>query len=138
LGLTGVTASWPGELSSNDCDRIALATMETGIRKTVGSALTSMGTLSASPLAFVIVLIYAALWLVFERDTFDWHAVATLATWLMTLVIQRSEHRDTQAIHAKLDALLRAEDAADTGLAKLDDEEPEDVEEFRQHEKDRL
>jgi low affinity Fe/Cu permease len=30
-------------------------------------------------------------------------AVATLMVWVMTLLIQRSEHRDTQAIHAKLD-----------------------------------
>ena len=27
----------------------------------------------------------------------DWHSVATLATWGMTLVIQRAEHRDMQS-----------------------------------------
>jgi low affinity Fe/Cu permease len=36
----------------------------------------------------------------------------TLATWAMTLLIQRTEHRDTQAIHAKLDELLRSEHRA--------------------------
>jgi low affinity Fe/Cu permease len=87
----------------------------------IASILTYFGTLLASPTAFLIVLIYAALWFVFERDTFDWHAIATLATWLMTLVIQRSEHRDTQAIHAKLDEVLRALEGAQTGLAKIDD-----------------
>jgi low affinity Fe/Cu permease len=102
----------------------------------IASMLTHFGVLIASPTAFLIVLIYAALWLVFERDTFDWHAVATLATWLMTLVIQRSEHRDTQAIHAKLDDLLRALEGAHTGLAKIDDEEPEDIEKYRQKAKD--
>lgn len=91
----------------------------------IASMLTHFGTLIASPSAFLIVLIYAALWFVFERDTFDWHAIATLATWLMTLVIQRSEHRDTQAIHPKLDELLRALEGAQTGLAQIDDEEPE-------------
>src|SRR5437588_16366 len=30
----------------------------------------------------------------------------------MTLVIQRAEHRDTEAIHAKLDELLQADSAA--------------------------
>jgi hypothetical protein len=39
--------------------------------------------------AFAIVLVYAGLWLVFQRETFDWHAVATLATWMMTLFITR-------------------------------------------------
>jgi low affinity Fe/Cu permease len=103
----------------------------------IASLLTRFGVLIASPTAFLIVLIYAALWLVFEPDTLDWHAVATLATWLMTLVIQRSEHRDTQAIHAKLDDLLRALEGAHTGLAKIDDEEPEDIEKFRQKAQDR-
>ena len=68
----------------------------------IASTLTHLGVLAANPTAFLIVLIYAALWFVFERESFDWHAAATLATWMMTLVIQRSEHRDTQAIHAKL------------------------------------
>src|SRR6266403_1836029 len=50
--------------------------------------LTDLGVLTAHPRAFLIVLCYAALRLLFARDTFDWHALATLATWLMTLVIQ--------------------------------------------------
>jgi low affinity Fe/Cu permease len=48
-------------------------------------------------------------WLVFEPASFGWHGAAIVATLLMTLFIQRSEHRDTQAIHAKLDELLRGE-----------------------------
>jgi low affinity Fe/Cu permease len=102
----------------------------------IASMLTHFGVLSASPAAFLIVLVYAALWLVFKRDTFDWHAVATLATWLMTLVIQRSEHRDTQAMHAKLDELLRAIEGAQTSLSKIDEEEPEDIETYREKAKD--
>jgi low affinity Fe/Cu permease len=37
----------------------------------------------------------------------DWHAIATLATVLMTFFIQRAAHRDIQALHAKIDVLLR-------------------------------
>jgi low affinity Fe/Cu permease len=48
------------------------------------------------------------------------------------LFIQRSEHRDTQAIHAKLDELLRSDPKAETELARLDNEEPEQIEEVRQ------
>ena len=93
--------------------------------------LTELGTFAAHPTAFLIVIGYALAWLVFERATFDWHAVATLATWMMTLFIQRSEHRDTQAIHAKLDELLRSDPRAQTDLARLDECEPEDIEKFR-------
>ena len=46
-------------------------------------------------------------------------------------VIQRAEHRDTQALHAKLDELLRADKIARTELVKIDDEEPEVIEERR-------
>jgi low affinity Fe/Cu permease len=49
----------------------------------------------------------------------------------MTLFIQRAEHRDTQAIHAKLDELLRAEGQARDELTGLDDEEPEEIEAHR-------
>jgi low affinity Fe/Cu permease len=92
---------------------------------------TQLGPLMAHPAAFFIVIAFSLLWLVFERDTFDWHAVATLATLIMTLFIQRSEHRDTQAIQAKLDELLRSDPGAETGLSRLDDEEPEDIETVR-------
>ena len=93
---------------------------------------TQLGTLAANPSAFFIVCAYGILWFLFERETFNWHAVATLATWMMTLFIQRSEHRDTQAIHAKLDELLRSDPKAETELARLDDEEPEQIEKVRQ------
>lgn len=74
---------------------------------------------------------YGLLWHYFSPATLEWHALATLATWMMTLIIQRSAHRDTEAIHAKLDELLRSHPEARTELAELDDEEPEDIEEFR-------
>ena len=57
----------------------------------------------------------------------DWHAIATLATWFMTLVIQRAEHRDTQAIHAKLDEILHALGDARNEITRMDEKEPESV-----------
>ena len=47
----------------------------------------------------------------------------------MTLFIQRGEHRDTQAIHAKLDELLRVQGHARAELATLDKREPEEIKE---------
>ena len=97
----------------------------------ITSILTRLGVWSAHPSAFVVVLLYVMLWLLFSPQTFDWHAVATVATWVMTLFIQRAEHRDTQALHAKLDELLRAERHARNELTTLDDEEPEVIEQHR-------
>lgn len=49
----------------------------------------------------------------------------------MTLLIQRAEHRDTQAIHAKLDELLRTNRDARSELTRLDEQEPELIERHR-------
>ena len=97
--------------------------------------LTRLGVLTAHPAAFGAVACYVVAWLLFSYQTFDWHAVVTIATCTMTLFIQRAEHRDTQAIHAKLDELLRAEGRARTELTRLDDEEPETIERHRSQER---
>jgi low affinity Fe/Cu permease len=95
------------------------------------SWLTRIGVSTSHPLAFVVVAVYVAAWILFDSQSFGWQGAATVATWIMTLFIQRAEHRDTQAIHAKLDELLRAEGKADEGLAALDRKEPEEIERHR-------
>jgi low affinity Fe/Cu permease len=95
------------------------------------SVLTELGAFTAHPLAFIIVGIYALAWATFDRASLDWHGAATLATWFMTLLIQRAEHRDTQAIHAKLDELLRASSGARSEIARVDEKEPEEIEQQR-------
>lgn len=102
-------------------------------KRPLGHMLTRFGEWGAHPLAFGVVLVYAVFWFFLERETFDWHAVATLSTWLMTLVITRSEYRDDQAINAKLDELLRAGKRSNTELKAIDELEPEDIEEHRHH-----
>jgi low affinity Fe/Cu permease len=94
--------------------------------------LTFLGTMAASPWAFASVAVYTVAWIAFARDSFGFHGVATLATWCMTLFIQRSEHRDTQALHAKLDELLKAQPGARDRLAQIDRREPEEIEEHRE------
>jgi len=93
--------------------------------------LTQIGVSTSHPLAFAVVAIYVAAWIICDPTSFGWQSAATVATWVMTLFIQRAEHRDTQAIHAKLDELLRAHGDADERLAKLDREEPEEIERQR-------
>ena len=69
---------------------------------------TTVGNLTSHPAAFVVVMVYGVGWFIFEPKTFDWHAIATLIVWVMTLFIQRADRRDTLAVHAKLDELLQA------------------------------
>jgi low affinity Fe/Cu permease len=80
------------------------------------------------------VIVYALLWLTFDRPTFDWNAVATLAVFLMTLFIQRANRRDNLALHAKLDELLRVDNAARSELTQLDEQEPEVIARHRDEE----
>jgi low affinity Fe/Cu permease len=96
---------------------------------------TRLGALTSHPAAFLIVLGYGVLWFTFSRHTFDWVAVATLAIWCMTLFIQRADRRDTLAVHAKLDELLKATHEARTELAQIDEEEPEDIAKVRDRER---
>jgi low affinity Fe/Cu permease len=98
----------------------------------IGRALTALGVLTARPIAFLIFGAFAAAWIVFSPDSLHWHGIATLATWFMTLVIQRAEHRDTQAIHAKLDELLRAQKGARHELTRVDEKDAEEVETERE------
>src|SRR5262245_12730862 len=105
--------------------------------KALNQFLTTVGFYTANPLSFIIVALYAILWVAFDRESLNWHGVATLATWLMTLFIQRAEHRDTQAIQAKLDELLRAKGQARNELTQIDQEEPETIERHRREEQER-
>lgn len=90
--------------------------------------LTHLGTLMAQPTAFIVVAAYALLWWYFGH--LDWHGVATIVVWCMTLLIQRAEHRDTQAIHAKLDELLHPS-MASNAMTRIDEEQPENIEQNR-------
>src|SRR6195952_1585120 len=101
------------------------------MRKTLQTFLTAAGTWTSRPAAFGAVLVYVALWATFDRESFNFHGAIALITLCMTLFIQRSEHRDTQAIQAKLDELLRAQEGARQGLTHLDDQEPEQIEAHR-------
>ncbi len=53
----------------------------------------------------------------------------------MTLLIQRAEHRDTQAILARLDELLRAPGRARSGLTTLDEHLLETIERHREQQR---
>ena len=94
-------------------------------------SITALGVMTSRPWAFATVAAYSIAWWVFEPRSIDWHAIATIATWMMTLFIQRAAHRDTQALQAKLDELIRKQKGARNELIGLDDAEPEEIEKHR-------
>ena len=95
---------------------------------------THIGQAAGHPAAFLVVIVYAVLWLVASPATFEWNAVATLAVFVMTLFIQRTNRRDNLALHAKLDELLRVDHNARSELTQLDEQEPEAIERHRDEE----
>ena len=93
--------------------------------------MTRLGVLTGHPTALALVIVYGILWYVRSPETLDWEAAATLATLVMTVLIQRATHRDTQALHAKLDELLHATEHAKSSMADIDTKEPEDIVQHR-------
>jgi low affinity Fe/Cu permease len=93
--------------------------------------LTWLGVLAARPIAFLVVFVYGVTWALLSPESLNWPGVVALSTWMMTVIIQRAEHRDTQAIHAKLDHLLERIEKADSNLSGLDKMQPEEIEKFR-------
>jgi len=98
------------------------------------SILTQFGVWLSKPIANLLVVVFAILWLIFEPHSFDWHGVATLLTFSMTLFILRVDRRDTLALHAKLDELIHANANARNHLTAVDDKEPEAIEQLRAEE----
>jgi hypothetical protein len=67
------------------------------------------------------------IWLECHRD---------LAIWFMTLLITRTEHRDTEAIQAKLDELLRTHGEARDDLTAIDEKDVEEITAHRAKERE--
>lgn len=90
------------------------------------------------PLVFALAVIVILLWIV-TGPLFDfsdtWQLVintaTTIVTFLMVFVIQNTQNRDTQAIHVKLDELIRATKGAHNILLDLEDLEEENLHEFK-------
>lgn len=99
--------------------------------RTLRREMRHLGVLTGHPVAFAVLALFALGWWLFDRSNFNFGAVGVLATWLMTLFIQRAGHRDTQAVQAKLDELLRAHQNARSELAHLDEKSAKEIEAHR-------
>src|SRR5262249_52326018 len=57
----------------------------------------------------------------------------TIVTFLMVFLIQNTQNRDNNALHLKIDELLRALDAADTRLVDLEERSEQELDRLHAH-----
>src|SRR5437773_5921464 len=90
------------------------------------------------PIAFAVAVIVIGVWActgpIFGfSDT--WQLVintgTTIVTFLMVFLIQNTQYRDSEAIHVKLDELIRAIEGAHNALLDLEELEARDLDRIR-------
>jgi low affinity Fe/Cu permease len=95
--------------------------------------------LAGRPWTFNLAVLVLLIWLVTGplfgfSDT--WQLVintgTTIVTFLMVFLIQNTQNRDTEALHIKLDELIRATQGAHNMLLDLEEMEERQLDEFRQ------
>src|SRR5712675_2386500 len=93
--------------------------------------LTKVSVLTSKPILFGLAGAFVSAWIIYSPGEIGWHEIATMATLFMTLLIQRAERRDTQALHAKLDELIKADGGARNELTQIDKKDTEEIERHR-------
>jgi len=98
------------------------------------------GSAAAFSMAFALVLLWASTGPLFHYSE-TWQLVintgTTIVTFLMVFLIQRSQNKDCQAVHLKLDELLRSIEDARNEMIDAEDLSSEELErlgnQFRTH-----
>ena len=94
----------------------------------------AMGQPAAFGTALAIIMLWAISGPIFGfSDT--WQLIintgTTIITFLMVFIIQNTQNRDAEAMHIKLDELIRAMDQAQNALLNLEELEEDDLERIR-------
>jgi low affinity Fe/Cu permease len=90
------------------------------------------------PIAFLIAVVIILIWAL-TGPTFGfsdtWQLVintgTTIITFLMVFLIQNTQNRDAEAMHLKLDELIRAIEGAHNALLDLEELEEKDLDRLR-------
>lgn len=99
----------------------------------------STATVVGKPSTFIAALLLLAVWAALGpafgfSDTWQLivNTATTIVTFLMVFLIQNTQNRDAQAIHLKLDELLRAVAEARNGLINLENLSDEQLAELHE------
>ena len=84
--------------------------------------------------ATALVIVWAATGPYFRYST-NWQLIintgTTIITFLMVFLIQNTQNRDSEAMHLKLDELIRAMEGAHNALLDMEELEDRDLEKIR-------
>src|SRR5258706_14627716 len=94
----------------------------------------AMGRPGAFLTAMALVVLWAVTGPYFHYST-DWQLVintgTTIVTFLMVFLIQNTQNRDSEAMHLKIDELIRAMEGAHNALLDLEELEEKDLDKIR-------
>ena len=99
--------------------------------------------MAGRPITFVAAVAIILLWAVTGplfnySDTWQLtiNTGTTIITFLMVFLIQNTQNRDAEAMHVKLDELIRAIEGAHNALLDLEELEDEDLDRIRENYED--